>query len=65
VGPARQSAFLWKDGGWHLGWSVLSDETIRVTNWFLANEPDPSRFLGRPMFPDESTADHTRDSGSS
>jgi hypothetical protein len=52
LGECRQAAFLWKDGAWHLAWSVLSDDTVRVTNWFLANEPDPTRFLGRPLLPE-------------
>jgi hypothetical protein len=53
LGEAQQTAFLWKDGEWHLAWSALADDTVRVTNWFIANEPDPTRFLGRPLLPDE------------
>jgi hypothetical protein len=52
LGDALRTAFLWKGGAWHLAWSVGADDTVRMTNWFLANEPDPSRFLGRPLFPD-------------
>lgn len=52
LGELRQAAFLWKDGDWHLAWWVVGDETVRVTNWFLANEPDPARFLGRPLLID-------------
>jgi hypothetical protein len=55
LGDARQAAFLWRDGDWNLAWSVHADDTVRVTNWFLANEPDPTRFLGRPLVPDETT----------
>jgi hypothetical protein len=53
LGESHQAAFLWKNGEWHFAWSVHSDETVRVTNWFLANEPDPTRFLGRPLLQDE------------
>jgi hypothetical protein len=52
LGELRQAASLWKDGDWHLAWWVAGDETVRVTNWFLAHEPDPARFLGRPLLPD-------------
>jgi hypothetical protein len=53
LGDARATAFLWKDEEWHLAWSVGADDAVRVTNWYLANEPDATRFLGRPLFPDE------------
>lgn len=53
LGDAVQTAFFWRDAQWHLAWSVHKDDTVRVTNWFMANEPDPSRFLGRPVRPDE------------
>jgi hypothetical protein len=52
LGDVREAAFLWADGTWHLAWWVADDDAVRVTNWFLANEPDPSRFLGRPLLPD-------------
>jgi hypothetical protein len=52
LGKLQRAAFMWKGGGWHLAWWVVDDETVRVTNWFLANEPDPARFLGRPLLPE-------------
>jgi hypothetical protein len=51
MGDLRQAAFIWREGEWHLAWWVGSDDTVRTTNWFLANEPDPARFLGRPLLP--------------
>jgi hypothetical protein len=53
-GEVRQAAFLWQAGEWHLAWWVAADDTLRITNWFLEHEPDPSRFLGRPLLPDSS-----------
>jgi hypothetical protein len=52
----RQAAFVWSGTEWRLAWWVVSDDTVRVTNWFLANEPDPSRFLGRPLLEGRSRA---------
>jgi hypothetical protein len=52
LGDARLTAFLWSGGQWNFAWAAF-DEDVRVTRWFLANTPDPSRFLGRPLFPDE------------
>jgi hypothetical protein len=52
LGDACQTAFFWKEGEWHLAWSASNDE-VRVSKWFLANEPDPTRFLGRPLLPED------------
>jgi hypothetical protein len=52
MGDLKQAAFIWKDDKWRLAWSVVDDDAVRVTNWFLANEPDPARFLGRPLLGD-------------
>jgi hypothetical protein len=49
LGDVCQMALIWQDGEWHLAWWVAHDDSVRVTNWFLENEPDPSRFLGRPL----------------
>jgi hypothetical protein len=51
LAEVRQMALIWKEDQWHLAWWVQDDETVRVTNWYLANEPDPARFLGRPLLP--------------
>jgi len=52
MGNLQRAAFFWKNGEWHLAWWVVDDDAVRVTNWFLANEPDPARFLGRPLWPE-------------
>jgi hypothetical protein len=44
----RQAAFFWRDHDWHLGW-LSTDEDVRVTHWYTANQPDLSRLLGRPF----------------
>lgn len=42
---ARQVAFIWDDGGWHLAWWA-TDSGSFATEWLKVNAPDPSRFLG-------------------
>ena len=49
LGDLRLAAFIWADQEWHLAWWVGEDDIVRITNWFLANAPDPERFLGRPL----------------
>jgi hypothetical protein len=57
MGDLQRAAFIWKDDAWHLAWWVVDDDAVRVTNWFLANEPDPARFLGRPLLPEAPPSD--------
>ena len=53
MGDLQRAAFIWKDGEWHLAWAVVrGEDTVRVTNWYLVNAPDPARFLGRPLLPE-------------
>jgi hypothetical protein len=49
LGALRRAAFIWSEGAWRLAWWVADDTTVRLTNWFLANEPDVTRYLGRPL----------------
>jgi hypothetical protein len=56
LGDLRLAAFIWKDAAWHLAWYVMGDDSVRITGWFRANEPDPARFLGRPLLEEEPAA---------
>jgi hypothetical protein len=49
LGALRRAAFIWSGGAWRLAWWVADDTTVRITNWFLDNQPDVSRYLGRPL----------------
>jgi hypothetical protein len=56
MGALRRAAFIWKNGAWQLAWWVVDEEAVRMTNWFLENEPDVARYLGLP-FLDEGPAE--------
>ena len=51
--PKMQSAaFMFKDEGWELAW--WTDGTaVFSTHWFDRNQPDPTRYLGRPLIDSE------------
>jgi hypothetical protein len=50
-----RAVFIHDGDGWKFAW--WSDgEKIYRTQWFEAHAPDPSRFLGRPLFPNDQSS---------
>ena len=43
------AAFIYEDAAWRLAWWAAPDH-VYIAPWFVKNCPDPSRFLGRPLF---------------
>jgi hypothetical protein len=44
----KRAAIVFDAGMWHLAWWTDGDRVFE-TNWFQANAPDASRFLGHPL----------------
>jgi hypothetical protein len=49
---AHRIAYFFDGSQWQLGWFV-TDEGVFRTKYFSDHAPDPERFLGRPLFPDD------------
>ncbi len=49
IARLQRAALLFDGQDWHLAWWT-DGESVYRTHWFTANQPDPSRFLGRPLF---------------
>jgi hypothetical protein len=52
LGDVRRAAFIFDAGQWQLAWWTDGNQVYR-TKWFEQNSPDPSRFLGRHLLPDD------------
>lgn len=46
----KRVTYIHDGSHWRLAWFVKVDGKVLITNWFKENQPDPERFLGRPLF---------------